>query len=424
MEPLMTDRRGLLRQAAAAGLSFLLPGISPAAAARRGADRPASLIVLWMNGGMSQLETWDPHPGTLSGGLTNAISTSAQGVQISHLLPRMAEQMHQCLLIRSLHSKEGDHEKGAAFVRTGYNPEPTLAYPTLGSVIARQLPQASLQIPPYILLNPRIPVPEGGYLGNEWNAFRVFRPGEKVANLTASVPDQRLQRRLQGLDVVGREFARRRPLAEQVTLQQDLTRRAVQMMQSEQLAAFQLDDEPAALQDSYGRTDFGRGCLVARRLVETGVRVVEVTLPGFDTHISNHEGHITQCQILDPAMSALLQDLQQRDLLQSVIVLCISEFGRTPRINPADGRDHWPGWFSCVVAGGGFRRGAVLGATPGEIPTGEPPKPQDPVSVPEVYATILSQLGIDGSQEVITPVGRPIRFASAAPDLRLLHSGS
>ena len=204
MEPLMTDRRGLLRQAAAAGLSFLLPGLSPAAAARRGADRPASLIVLWMNGGMSQLETWDPHPGTLSGGLTKAISTSAKGVQISHLLPRMAEQMHQCLLIRSLHSKEGDHEKGAAFVRTGYNPEPTLAYPTLGSVIARQLPQASLQIPPYILLNPRIPVPEGGYLGNEWNAFRVFRPGEKVANLTASVPDQRLQRRLQGLDVVGR----------------------------------------------------------------------------------------------------------------------------------------------------------------------------------------------------------------------------
>ncbi|MFM7163744.1 MAG: DUF1501 domain-containing protein [Planctomycetaceae bacterium] len=423
MEPLITDRRGLMRQAAAAGLSFLLPCLAPAAARRRGTDRPASLIVLWMNGGMSQLETWDPHPGTLSGGLTKAISTSAQGVQISHLLPRMAEQMHQCLLIRSLHSKEGDHEKGAAFVRTGYNPEPTLAYPTLGSVIARQLPQASLQIPPYILLNPRIPVPEGGYLGNEWNAFRVFRPGEKVANLTASVPDQRLQRRLQGLDVVGREFARRRPLAEQVTLQQDLTRRAVQMMQSEQLAAFQLDNEPAALQDSYGRNDFGRGCLVARRLVETGVRVVEVTLPGFDTHISNHEGHITQCQILDPAMSALLQDLQQRDLLQSVIVLCISEFGRTPRINPADGRDHWPSWFSCVVAGGGFRRGAVLGATAGEIPTGDPPAPQDPVSVPEVYATILSQLGIDGSQEVITPVGRPIRFASAAPDLRLLHSG-
>ncbi len=424
MESLMTDRRGVLQRLGTTGLSFLLPCMSQAAAGRRGNDRPASLIVLWMNGGMSQLETWDPHPGTVSGGLTKAISTSAQGVQISHLLPKMAEQMHECLLIRSLHSKEGDHERGAAFVRTGYNPEPTLSYPTLGSVIARQLPQASLQIPPYILLNPRIPVPEGGYLGNEWNAFRVFRPGEKVANLTATVPDERLQRRLQGLDVVGREFARRRPLAEQLTLQQDLTRRAVQMMQSEQLAAFQLDEEPATLQDSYGRTDFGRGCLVARRLVETGVRVVEVTLPGFDTHISNHEGHITQCQILDPAMSALLHDLRQRDLLQSVIVLCISEFGRTPRINPADGRDHWPGWFSCVVAGGGFRRGAVLGATSAEIPTGDPPGPQDPISVPEVYATILSQLGIDGSQEVITPVGRPIRFASATPNLRLLHSGS
>lgn len=424
MESLMTDRRGMLQRLGTAGLSFLLPCMSQAAANRRGDDRPASLIVLWMNGGMSQLETWDPHPGTVSGGLTKAISTSASDVQISHLLPGMAQQMHECLLIRSLHSKEGDHERGAAFVRTGYNPEPTLAYPTLGSVIARQLPQAKLQIPPYILLNPRIPVPEGGYLGNEWNAFRVFRPGDKVANLTATVPDERLQRRLQGLDVVGREFARRRPLAEQLTLQQDLTRRAVQMMQSEQLAAFQVDDEPASLQDSYGRTDFGRGCLVARRLVETGVRVVEVTLPGFDTHISNHEGHITQCRILDPAMSTLLQDLRQRDLLQSVIVLCISEFGRTPRINPADGRDHWPGWFSCVVAGGGFRRGAVVGATPADIPGEKPPLPQDPISIPEVYATILSQLGIDGSQEVITPVGRPIRFASTAPNLRLLQSGS
>ena len=173
-----------------------------------------------------------------------------------------------------------------------------------------------------------------------------------------------------GLDVISRQFALRRPLAEQVTLQQELTQRAVTMMQSEQLAAFQLDSEPAALQDSYGRNDFGRGCLVARRLVETGVPVVEVMLPGFDTHISNHTGHITQCQILDPAMSSLLQDLRQRDLLQSVIVLCISEFGRTPRINPAEGRDHWPAWFSCVVAGGGFRSGAVLGATPDGIQIG------------------------------------------------------
>jgi uncharacterized protein (DUF1501 family) len=122
-------------------------------------------------------------------------------------------------------------------------------------------------------------------------------------------------------------------------------------------------------------------------------------------------------------MSSLLQDLRQRDLLQSVIVLCISEFGRTPRINPAEGRDHWPAWFSCVVAGGGFRSGAVLGATPDGIPGNDPPLPEDPISVPDVYATILSQLGIDGSQEVITPVGRPIRFASTSPNVRLLQQG-
>jgi uncharacterized protein (DUF1501 family) len=144
-------------------------------------------------------------------------------------------------------------------------------------------------------------------------------------------------------------------------------------------------------------------------------------LPGFDTHISNHQGHITQCQILDPAMATLLHDLRQRDLLQSTIVLCISEFGRTPRINPAGGRDHWPGWFSCVVAGGGFREGAVIGATPSDIPSGDPPMPENPVSIPELYATILALLGVDGRKEIITPIGRPIRFVDAQPSELMLR---
>lgn len=420
MEPLMLSRRSLLPLAAAPALSFLLPPLTARAAARRGPERARSLIVLWMNGGMSQLETWDPHPGTAAGGDTKDVATTVPDLRISSLLPQMAEQMHHCLTIRSVISKEGDHERGSAFVRSGYRPEPTLKYPTLGAVVVSQLKAGQLEIPPYISVSPHIAVPEGGYLGNAWNAFRIHHPGREISNLEAPVPAARQTRRLDNLQLLSRTFAAAHPAAANQTLHDDLTQKALRMMQSEQLKAFRLDEEPEMLRKAYGDSDFGRGCLVARRLVETGVRVVEVTLPGFDTHISNHEGHITQCRILDPAMSSLIHDLQQRDLLQSTIVLCISEFGRTPAINPAAGRDHWPAWFSCVIAGGGFRRSAVIGSTPAEIPSADPPPPADPVSVPEICATILDQLGIDSAQEVTTPVGRPIRFADASPSPRLV----
>jgi hypothetical protein len=374
-----------------------------------------------MNGGMSQLESWDPHPRSPSGGETQEIHTTVPGLRIASTLPQMAEQMQHCLLIRSVTSKEGDHERGAAFVRSGYRPEPTLKYPTLGAVIVSELAAPNLEIPPYISVAPRLAVPEGGYLGNAWNAFRLHQPGKAVSNLNAPVPQIRQNRRLENLQLLSQNFTHAHPAAAQQTLHDDLTQKALRMMSSEQLNAFQLDDEPSPLKQAYGNTEFGRGCLVARRLVETGVRVVEVTLPGFDTHIANHQGQSSQCQILDPALSTLISDLRQRDLLQSTIVLCISEFGRTPAINPAGGRDHWPAWFSCLIAGGNFRKAAVIGQTPADIPSADPPLPTDPVTVPEICATILDQLGIDSSKELTTPVGRPIRLADAAPSTRLLQ---
>jgi uncharacterized protein (DUF1501 family) len=421
MESLILHRRSLLQLATAPALSFLLPPLSSRAAARRGTERPRSLIVLWMNGGMSQLESWDPHPGSPSGGQAREIDTTIPNLRIASTLPQMAEQMQHCLLIRSVTSKEGDHERGAAFVRSGYRPEPTLKYPTLGAVIISELTAQGLEIPPYISIAPRLAVPEGGYLGSAWNAFRVHQPGKAVSNLIPPVAENRQSRRLENLQLLSRSFTAAHPAAAHRTLHDDLTQKALQMMQSEQLKAFRLDEEPAALRQAYGDTEFGRGCLVARRLVETGVRVVEVTLPGFDTHVSNHEGQASQCRILDPAMSSLISDLHQRDLLQSTMVLCVSEFGRTPSVNPAGGRDHWPAWFSCVLAGGNFRKGTVIGSTPAEIPSGDPPSPTDPVTVPEICATILQQLGIDSDKQVTTPVGRPIRLADASPAARLLQ---
>jgi len=415
------SRRDLLQFLSACGLTLALPGMTARAATRRRDERPKSLITLWMNGGMSQLETWDPHPGTPSGGETTDIATTVRDIRISSLLPQMAEQMHSCLLLRSLTSKEGDHERGTAFVKTGYRPEPTLKYPTLGAIAAHELPDPKIEIPQYVTLAPGRNVPEGGYLGNQWDAFRVFNPGEGLANLKSYVSQERQIDRLKGLSVVSQEFEKRRSFGAKGTLHQNTLDRALKMMSSEQLRAFELDEEPTAVKAAYGHTSFGRGCLVARRLVEVGVRSIEVNLSGFDTHVSNYEGHVTQCRILDPAIATLIQELRERDLLESTIVLCISEFGRTPSINPAAGRDHWPNWFSGLVAGGGFREGTVIGTTPQGIPSeSKTAAPTDPILVPELYSTIMAVMGIDSRKEILTPIGRPIRFADAEPSPRLL----
>jgi uncharacterized protein (DUF1501 family) len=195
------------------------------------------------------------------------------------------------------------------------------------------------------------------------------------------------------------------------------------MMNSEQLNAFEIERESVSVQASYGSTPFGSGCLVARRLIESGVRSVEIHLSGFDTHAANHDGHVALCGTLDPAAAALIRELRDRDLLESTIVLCISEFGRTPGINQAGGRDHWPNWFSCMIAGGGFRSGVVWGETPGAILTSKTPQPGSPVSIPQLMATIMKSMGIDSARELLTPVGRPMLLAGGKPIDELLMSG-
>lgn len=415
-------RRDVLGMMAAMGLSLAVPGMSARAAAKRRDERPKSLITLWMNGGMSQLESWDPHPGSPTGGEVNAINTTMKGVQISEFLPQMAEQMHEVTLIRSLTSLEGDHARGAAYVKTGYRLEPTLVYPSLGAIAAKTLQSDAVEIPQHVSLGANNFFPRGGYLGNEWDAFRVFDPGRSLTNLRAGVSDSRLDKRVKGLDVLSEQFVKGRPTADRDTLHRDTVLRALKMMSSEQLRAFELDDEPKAVKSAYGDTRFGRGCLVARRLVEVGVRAVEVSLNGFDTHVDNHNGQKTQAEILDPAFATLMKELREKDLLESTIVLCISEFGRTPIINGAGGRDHWPHWFSCVISGGGFRAGQVIGETPDSVvqEAGAKHKPKDPLTVPKLYATIMHAMGINWDEEIITPIGRPIRFADDKPESRLL----
>jgi hypothetical protein len=313
-------------------------------------------------------------------------------------------------------SKEGDHERGTYVMKTGFRPTPTIVHPALGAICSAELPKNKSELPRYISILTGDKATRGGYLGEEYDAFRTFDPNNPLTDLTSPVNDARRQKRLDGLGVIEGAFARNHPAQAQKTLHRETMDRALKMMHSDQLKAFRIEEEPEALRDAYGDSPFGRGCLAARRLIETGVRCVEVALNGWDTHVNNFNGTAVQTKMLDPGFATLIKDLRDRDLLDSTLVLCTGEFGRTPSINPADGRDHWPTGFSLALAGGGIRVGQVIG----ETPLDKSPTPKDPVSVDDLYATILTALGIEPGKTFGTPIGRPIKLSDGKPLSQLL----
>ncbi|MCH5373125.1 MAG: DUF1501 domain-containing protein, partial [Planctomycetes bacterium] len=382
--------------------------------------RPKSVILLWLEGGPSQLETFDPHPGSEIAGETKAIGTSAPGVQIADLLPRTAEQMHLVSLVRSVTSKEGDHERAVYNVKTGYRPDPTLTHPSIGAVLCHAS-DAGADIPRHISIVPGNSPGRGGYLGAAYDAFKVNDPAGPVPDVRRPIEQARYDRRISDLNQIVEQEFRRGRLAEMEkvrTLHQTATAAALKMMSSEQLTAFDVSQESKAELEAFGDTPFGRGCLAASRLIEVGARCVEVTLGGWDSHATNHSLQAAACEKLDPALASLLKRLDQRQMLDSTLVICGGEFGRTPEINPAGGRDHYPHGFTTLLAGCGIRRGVVHGATSAE-PKRDPDNPlantSDPVTVADVQATILSVLGVDPQEELHTPIGRPIKRSEGTP---------
>lgn len=406
------------RECLSATLSFLLPPLIGRAAEERGPARAKSLITIWLEGGPSQLETWDPHPGSAIGGPTKSIGTKLSGLSIGSDYPRMAEQIQHLNVIRSMVSQEGDHERGAYFLKTGYRPDPTTIHPSLGALLTKERPSERIEIPLYVaLLGGPFPG-RGGYFGDQYDPFQVFEPGTALHNMQPMVSKERLIQREKNLSVVEGTFLKGRKVLARGTLHAETINKARRMMDSAQLKAFRIDEESAERKAAYGDTPFGRGCLVARRLVETGVRAVDVNLGSFDTHANNFEFHTGHAKTLDPALAALIHDLRERDLLASTIVLVLGEFGRTPKINPLDGRDHWPTGFSCLIGGGGLTSGRVIGATD---PTGEKTQPENPVSVQDLFATVISQFGISPAQEMTTPIGRPMKLSEGKP-IEALHA--
>lgn len=417
MNSYSSTRRDFLRFAASAlGLSFALPGLEIRAAELRGDERPRSFLNIWLGGGPSQLESWDPHPGTRIGGEVKAIKTTIPGVEIADLYPQTAEQLHHLSVIRSMMSKEGDHERASYMMHTGYRPEPTLVHPSIGAIAMHERPNDTVEIPQFVSLGDANFPPRGGFLGDRFDAYRIFSPGQNGQNLTPLVEQIRQTRRLENLSAVSQSFMRGRKTRVDQTLHQHTVDAALRMMTSEQLKAFSVESESKDLRAAYGDNPFGKGCLVARRLLEVGVRSIEVALQGFDTHTKNHEGQAARAKTLDPALATLLKDLSDRDLLQSTVILVTGEFGRTPSINPLEGRDHWPNGFSCLIGGAGLQSGVVIGET---HPTGDKAKPKDPIEVADLYATVLDRLGIDYAKEVLTPIGRPMKFCAGKPIERL-----
>jgi uncharacterized protein (DUF1501 family) len=412
---LVIDRRGFLKLA---GLSWLTPvGQLLARQAEQSREPAQSIILLWLGGGPSQLETFDPHPDTRIAGGTKAIATAAPGIQLAAGFDRLAALMGSVALVRSMVSKEGDHERGTYLMKTGYRPDPTVEHPSIGAICCHELPVGQTDIPRHISILAGQWPSRGGFLGGEFDAFQAGDPRGALPDVTAGVPAPRDLARVADLEVLERAFARGRRSRVDATLHRETLARARLMMSSEQLKAFDVSHEPASLRAEYGDTAFGRGCLAARRLTEVGVRCVEVTLDGWDTHVNNHSFQAAKVKILDPAFAALLRDLKSRNALDRTIVLCCGEFGRTPKINVTAGRDHWTNGFSLALAGGGLRGGVAVGAT-------DPEGAKDPVrpaTIEDVHATVLSALGLNPAKENIAPAtSRPIKLSAGRPIRELL----
>lgn len=426
-------RRSLLKFATGAAAFGATSWLTPVATAlaRHNENSPAtrakSVIVLWLEGAPSQLETFDPHPDTPNAAGSKAIDTNVPGIMLGEGFQQTATQMDSLSLIRAITSKEGDHARAIYNIKTGFRADPTLVHPSIGSVICHQLNTGhdqQIDIPRHVSILPGDNPGRGGYLGDQFDAFKVPDPVVQVPDVQAQVDDARWRQRMQHLEFVDRSFLSARSSGPRQPVKQNVNLSAAKrIMSSDQLDAFDVSSVPIAQRLAYGDTAFGRGCLAAVRLIETGVRCVEVTLNGWDTHINNHELQAARISILDPALATMIEDLKRRDLFSETIVLCGGEFGRTPWLNGLGGRDHWPHGFSLAIGGGGIQGGRVVGETSGDVPeNAADPKRflKDANPVENIHATILSALGIDFHHELQTPIGRPMKISEGQPIVDLL----
>jgi len=449
------SRRTLLHRATQLGAlgaagAYWLPSLAQEIATNQ--QRKRQCIVLWMTGGPSQLDTFDPKPGHANGGEFSAMETSVPGVQICEHLPKIAQLAKHLAVVRSLSTKEGDHERGAHLVRTGQILGGPLQYPDVGALLSKQLGEETSELPNYVSIGSPVEIAPsafgpgflgplyapatvsvlnaagesaaaGGNAAGENNNPAFVELGLDFLRPPGGLDNPSFRRRMEIWNRLQTGFLENRP-SDNAVAQNTAYQKAIRLMRSKASSAFSLSEEPTKVRESYGRGRFGQGCLLARRLIEREVPFVEVALgafggedPGWDTHLNNFPAVERLCGQLDSGWSQLMIDLESRGLLETTTILWIGEFGRTPGINDNAGRDHFPGAWSCAFAGGGIQGGQVYGKTSEdgmEVVDGK-------LDVGRILATLCVALGVDPASENHTPIGRPIALVDAEPVAELLR---
>jgi hypothetical protein len=401
----VVSRRGFLRRlaagsAAVAGLRWS-DYLSVCAAELKKQNR--ACILLWMAGGPSQFETFDPKPESANQGPTKSIPTNVSGINVAEHWTHTAKVMNELALIRSMTSTEGNHGRATYLLHTSYPPSGGIVHPGFGSLVSQQIGPADFDLPNFVSISGQSVGPS--FLGIRHAPFVVTDPNQPPDNLALPVSKDRLSRRLDLMKELESPLARTGagPLVKE---HQSLYDQTAQMVLSPRTKAFRLDTEPDRMRDIYGRSAFGQGCLMARRLIEAGVTFVEVQSSGWDTHGNELPTLKKLIPPVDQGTAALIADMKSRGLLERTLVIWMGEFGRMPHINITAGRDHYPHAWSIALAGAGVRGGQVIGATDKDGVN----VVDNPTSVPDLFCTFCRALNIDPRTENQSNVGRPLKI--------------
>lgn len=413
------DRRHFMKHLAA-GSAMTLPTMHflnhfKANAAQVQKNQKA-VILMWLGGGAPTIDMWDLKPGSKNGGEFKPISTKGD-LQICEHLPNIAGHMDELSVIRSMSTREADHTRGRYYMHTCYPPNPTVVHPSFGSITSYELgaKRENLAIPSFVSVGGG--AGSAGFLGMSHAPFVVDSNGQiRNASGNGMISKDRLAQRLDLLTVVERNFinSKRGDLPQ---AHKEVYEQAVELMTSQQMKAFNVRDEKAEVLEKYGDNNFGRGLLMARRLVETGVPFVEVNFGGWDLHQDVFDTLSGQrLPVLDQAISGLVSELKERSMMDNVVVICMGEFGRTPRINANTGRDHWAASWSLLAGGGGLKGGQAIGATDkdGVGIEGQAYQPGD------LWASVAHTLGIPLNREYQSKLGRPMKLANGGTPIKEL----
>ncbi len=399
----------LLTEVAAAGEAKKIP---------LEAARARNVIYLYMAGGMSHLDTFDTKPGAATQGPTETIKTSADGVRVSQHFPLLAGHMDKVAVINSMMSTQGAHEQGRYYMHTGYRVRGTIKHPSLGAWLERMRGRIHNTLPGHVVVGGGASMASAGFFDASLSPLPIGDPSEGLTNSqrVAHVTEDQFQHRIHRLKQMNKAF-REKYKARDIEDYAKIYEEAVKLMSSEDLAAFDISKEPENVRAAYGDNSFGQGCLLARRLVERGVRFIEVVRGGWDTHSENFDQMGDLCPSVDRALAALLADLSARGLLDETLVVLTTEFGRTPDINDrAQGRDHYPAAFSALLAGGGIQGGQTYGKTD---PEGRRVV-ENRVGVEDFNATIAHSLGLPLEFEMYSPSGRPFKVGHDGKPVKAL----